>query len=64
MREPQAAGKEFALSKEMQHRLKMAVKGVPPPPHLETRIRACIREADSRTAWHPRLMAVAAALVV
>jgi hypothetical protein len=64
MKEPRLDGKEFELSKEMQDRLKAAVKNVTAPPHLETRVRAIVREPRERPMLYPRLMIVTAGLVV
>jgi hypothetical protein len=55
---------EFELSKELRGRLKAAVKSVPVPPYLEARVRANIRETRTGRAGMPRLMAVAAGIVV
>lgn len=57
-------GKEFELSKEMQDRIKLAVRNVTAPPHLETRIRAALRESGHRRERYPQLMALAAGVAI
>jgi hypothetical protein len=64
MNEPRPAGKEFELSKEMQDRLKVAVKSVAAPPHLESRIRAAVRQSGTRRGRYPQLMALAAGIAI
>jgi hypothetical protein len=64
MKEPRLDRNQFELSKEMQNRLKTAVKSMAAPPHLETRVRAIIRATRERPVWYPRIMVVAAGVVI